>query len=108
MGRLFALTALLLALPAHGVVMEWVTVGDPGNAPDDTQFGSVGYVYRIGKYAVTNAQYTEFLNAVAADDPNNLYDVEMAGVMVPTATWLITRESRVEIADNRSRADPEG
>lgn len=32
----------------------------------------------------------------------------MAGVMVPTATWLITRESRVEIADSRSPADPEG
>jgi formylglycine-generating enzyme required for sulfatase activity len=53
------------------VVMQWTTVSDPGNAPDtkimkqdnSTGFGSVGYVYRISKYDVTNAQYVEFLNA---------------------------------------------
>jgi formylglycine-generating enzyme required for sulfatase activity len=39
-------------------------VGNPGNGPDDTGFGSVPYVYRISKYEVTNAQYAEFLNAV--------------------------------------------
>jgi formylglycine-generating enzyme required for sulfatase activity len=39
-------------------------VGNPGNGPDDTGFGSVPYVYRISKHEVTNAQYAEFLNAV--------------------------------------------
>jgi len=47
------------------VEMEWVTVGDAGNAADDTGYGAVDYVYRIGKYEVTNSQYCEFLNAVA-------------------------------------------
>ncbi|MCC6641925.1 MAG: SUMF1/EgtB/PvdO family nonheme iron enzyme [Deltaproteobacteria bacterium] len=33
--------------------------------------------YRIGKYEVTNAQYAEFLNKVAATDTNALYNTKM-------------------------------
>ncbi len=70
------------ASAASAVTIDWVTVGDPGN-PCDVQpegcFGSVAYTYRISKYEITNAQYAEFLNAVAADDPNWLYDPRMAG-----------------------------
>jgi formylglycine-generating enzyme required for sulfatase activity len=33
--------------------------------------------YKIGKYEVTNAQYAEFLNAVAATDTNGLYSTSM-------------------------------
>jgi formylglycine-generating enzyme required for sulfatase activity len=56
-----------------------VTVGLPGNAADpQTGDGAVAYTYRISKYEVTNAQYVEFLNAVAVtDDPNGLYNTEM-------------------------------
>jgi formylglycine-generating enzyme required for sulfatase activity len=50
-----------------------VTVGDPGNANDTTGYGSVGYSYQIGTYEVTIGQYSDFLNAVAASDPNGLY-----------------------------------
>jgi formylglycine-generating enzyme required for sulfatase activity len=65
--------------------METVTVGDPGNTPDDevmwtdgtTGYGGVDYVYNIGKYEVTNAQYCEVLNAVAASDPHGLYNTNM-------------------------------
>ncbi len=60
--------------------MEWVTVGDAGNQ-DDTHgdgYGGVAYVYDIGRHEVTNAQYCAFLNAVAADDTNWLYDNCMA------------------------------
>ena len=64
------------------VVMDWVTVGDPGNV-DDTHgdgYGGVDYVYNIGKYEVTNSQYAEFLNAVAAvGNPHGLYNTEMGG-----------------------------
>jgi formylglycine-generating enzyme required for sulfatase activity len=81
MRRLFVLAALLFALPAHAVTIEWVTVGDPGNDCDVQPqgcFGSVNYVYRIGKYEVTNAQYAEFLNAVArTGNPYSLYSTEM-------------------------------
>ncbi len=73
--------ALCLAAPVGAVSIDWVTVGDPGNPADTevmndgtTGYGSVPYTYQIGKYAVTNAQYTEFLNAVAATDTNALYN----------------------------------
>ena len=73
---------LVLAGSAFAVDMEWVTVGDPGNAPDlrfgEPGHGQVDYVFQIAKYEVTNAQYAAFLNAVAADDPNSLYNEEMA------------------------------
>ena len=72
---------LNFAVTAKAVVIDWVTVGNPGNAPDTsndaTGFGSVGYSYQIGKYEVTAGQYTEFLNAVAKDDPNGLYNTNM-------------------------------
>jgi formylglycine-generating enzyme required for sulfatase activity len=80
MRSMFLLIVVLLALPASAVTMEWVTVGDPGNACDlQSQgcFGSVGYAYKIGKYEVTTVQYVEFLNAVAATDPNGLYNAKM-------------------------------
>ena len=31
----------------------------------------------MGKYEVTAGQYTAFLNAVAKDDPNGLYNIGM-------------------------------
>ena len=52
---------------------EMVVVGDPGNAADATGYGAVREPFAIGKYEVTLAQYTAFLNAVAADDPHGLY-----------------------------------
>jgi len=81
---------------AQGVTIDWVTVGDPGNAADDTgygPYGSVGYVYRISKYEVTNAQYAEFLNAVAATDTNDLYNTNMAdsSPTIPDGFGGITR-----------------
>ena len=60
------------AQAAPPVVIETVTVGNPGNAGDPQQFqgifGAVDYVYAIGKYEVTAGQYAAFLNAVAATD----------------------------------------
>jgi len=70
-----ALLALTAAAPA--VAIDWVTVGAPGNADDDTGFGAVAYVYQIAATEVTNAQYAEFLNAVAKADPNGLYHSSM-------------------------------
>jgi formylglycine-generating enzyme required for sulfatase activity len=62
------------------VIIDWVTVPGTGtpNAPDDTGFGSVADTYLIGKYEVMNAQYAEFLNAVAATDTNGLYNSQMS------------------------------
>jgi len=58
--------------------LEFVTVGNPGNAGDTTGYGSVPYTYQMGKYDVTVGQYTAFLNAVAKTDTYGLYHSSMA------------------------------
>jgi len=80
---------LCAPLCATAVTIETVPVGNAGNvgelsgesAPDgfgpDAIVGGVDYEYRIGKYEVTNAQYSEFLNAKAASDPLALYNTSM-------------------------------
>ena len=75
------LFTLITGSSAWGVGIDWLTVGAPGNACDlQSQgcFGGVGYTYRISKYETTNAQYLEFLNAVAASDSTGLYHGLMA------------------------------
>ncbi|MGO9112301.1 MAG: SUMF1/EgtB/PvdO family nonheme iron enzyme [Thermoguttaceae bacterium] len=61
--------------------LQFVTVGDPGNVADPATgglYGSVPYIYRMGTFDVTMAQYTAFLNAVATkSDPYGLYNSNM-------------------------------
>jgi hypothetical protein len=99
----FVFAALLFVLPAHAeVTFDWVTVGDPGNAGDTevmtccgdsigtSGYGSVGYVYKISEHEVTNAQYAEFLNAVAAADTYALYNGSMSsghGGITRSGSW---------------------
>lgn len=68
------LIVLLLATAAHAdVTFTWVKVGDPGNSPDlKTNYGKVDYLYEIGAFDVTNAQYAEFLNTVDPEGKNTL------------------------------------
>ena len=71
--------------------LEFVTVGDPGNAADTatgSRYGSVPYVYQMGKYDVTVGQYCQFLNAVAKTDTYGLYNS-----LRPWATEHICRPS---------------
>ena len=64
-----------------GVTMEFVPVGNAGNtAHPDTGRGAVDSNYMIGKFEVTAAQYTKFLNAVAGVDKYGLYNPAMFGV----------------------------
>ena len=61
--------------------LEFVTVGDPGNAADAGGYvGSINYTYQMGTFDVTAAQYCRFLDAVAAADPYGLYNPAMADV----------------------------
>ncbi len=64
----------------QAVTMDWVTVGNAGNANDDTGYGGVSEVYRISKYEVTAGQYCDFLNAVAATDTYGLYKTRMGDI----------------------------
>ena len=73
---LMALVATITA-EARAVTIPTVPVGNAGNGNDTTGFGAVSYDYRIGTNEVTNAQYTEFLNAKAASDPLGLYNTSM-------------------------------
>ena len=46
------------------VEIDWVVIGSPGNAPDDTGFGTVDYEYHISRTELTQRQWAVFLNAV--------------------------------------------
>jgi len=65
------------------VTFDWATVGNPNNANDihGADYGGVVNTYRISKTEVTNAQYTEFLNAVDPTAANSLglFNSNMAG-----------------------------
>jgi len=67
------------ARPAAAVTIDWVTVGDPGNAADDTGYGAVSEAFRIMEFEWTNSQYVEFLNAVDPDgtNPQGIYNSSM-------------------------------
>jgi formylglycine-generating enzyme required for sulfatase activity len=73
-----------LAVSAHaGPVIDWLTVGDPGNTADTTgspnPAGAVADSFRIMKYEWTNSQYVDFLNSVDAGgtNPNSVYNTNM-------------------------------
>jgi formylglycine-generating enzyme required for sulfatase activity len=77
---LLIVTAALGLGVAHGepeAYPDTVRVGHPGNVGDTTGYGEVPYVYRIGKYEVTNAEYCEFLNAVKPTQLNKLWRWQM-------------------------------
>ena len=80
---LLAASVALIADARGSVTIAWVTVGDAGNAADPTTgYGAVAYAYQIGKYEVTNAEYTSFLNAVDPEgaNANGVYNVDMDSV----------------------------
>jgi alpha-galactosidase len=79
-----AVKADVFNMPAGQTSLQFVTVGDPGNVADSTVmndgtsgYGSVPYTFNMGKYDVTLAQYTLFLNAVAKTDAYGLYNQSM-------------------------------
>ena len=84
-------------MPNGEASLQFVTVGNPGNPPDDTnwaypnQFGSVAYVYQMGKYDVTVGQYCQFLNAAAKADTYGLYNGDMSDDDYPGSSVGIVR-----------------
>jgi len=78
-------------MPSGETSLQLVTVGDPGNVADPaTGYGAVPYVYQMGEYDVTIAQYTAFLNAVATTDRYGLYNAYMAPTSRPTTNSFST------------------
>ena len=77
---LAALACLPFGSIASAEAIQWVTVGDPGNAPDTAPagYGAVSTSFRIMKYEFTNQQYADFLNSVATIVDNyGLYNANM-------------------------------
>ena len=82
--------------------LQFVTVGNPGNAANSDGCGSVPYTYQMGKYDVTLGQYCQFLNAVATtSDPYGLYYSYM-GTDMPT--WPSPKAAVRATTVTRSRA----
>ena len=74
-----AVNAALITSASAIVTIDYITVGNAGNAADpDTGYGAVADEYQIGKYEVTNAQYGAFLNTKAATDSYGLYNSGMS------------------------------
>ena len=60
-----------------GPDLELLKIDDGGNPANTDGYGAVADPYWMGSFEVTNQQYSDFLNAVAGTDPNNLYDLRM-------------------------------
>ena len=76
---LAVLASVSLGNSASAVVsIDYVSVGNAGNANDATGYGAVPYNYQIAKNETTVGQYAEFLNAKAKSDPYELYHPSMA------------------------------
>lgn len=83
-AKISILMVVSLCSTANALELDTVLVGNPGNAGNEEGtlsgtklHGAVAYEYRIGRTEVTNQQYVEFLNAVAASDPYELYNPQM-------------------------------
>ncbi len=88
LGRLLRVETLEDRRMLSVVTFDWATIGNPGNVGElsgagaggygpNAIVGAVDYIYSISKHEVTTGQYTEFLNAVADSDPNELYNPNM-------------------------------
>ena len=95
-----------LAVPAHAVTIDWVTVGDPGNTADTAPagYGAVAAAFQIMKYEWTNSQYADFLNSVAATDTYSLYNAQMGidargGITQSGASGSYTYATKTNMGD---------
>jgi sulfatase modifying factor 1 len=96
-----------VAADARAVTIDTVPVGNAGNANDPLVrnfFGGVDYAYRIGTTEVTNAQYVDFLNAKAANDPLALYNPSMGnnargGITQSGVSGSFTYTTKTNMAD---------
>jgi len=91
---------------------DFVTVTDSDNIADTSDLylkdgdsyslvsvdglGSVENFYRIGKYEVTNAQYVEFLEAVARENDRDLYDSRMYSEAIGGIEQIALMDSDVD------------
>ena len=77
----FLATLLFFTPHVFALSVDWLTIGNPNNSPDQDfgfgAYGAVSYTYLISSTEVTNDQYAEFLNSIAATDPNSVWNGDM-------------------------------
>lgn len=92
-----------------GVGYQLVKVGHPENRKDKTGYGSVDQIFWIGKYEVTIAQYSAFLNAIAKADPYGVYDpgmtrsLNIAGIQRSGSSGSYTYSPMDNVGDSSQR-----
>ena len=104
---LAALACLPLGSVATAGIIDWVTVGDPGNTADTDPagYGAVAASFQIMKYEFTNQLYTEFLNSVAATtDTYSLYNASMGsdprgGITQSGSSGAYTYSAKTDMGD---------
>ena len=75
---LAVLASIALVTPVFAIVnINYVTVGNGGNANDTTGYGAVANTYKIAQNETSIGQYADFLNAVAKTDTYSLYSTSM-------------------------------
>ena len=92
-GVVLALAGAASVALGQGDGIDWVTVGDVGNAPypgdqygQNAGRGSVGYAYRMGQYEVTTAQWLEFVNTFSTQS-DELQDFAVPFLWGATIDW---------------------
>jgi hypothetical protein len=71
----------------QGINIDFVAIGNAGNAADATGYGAIGYNYYIGKYEITNAQWNTFTDDVGVptgSDGGYSYSAYFTGAQQPT------------------------
>ena len=108
---LAALAGISLVTQAFAVInIDYVPVGNAGNAADNSTgslYGAVAYAYKIGKYEVTNAQYTAFLNAVdpTGANANGIYNTYMGSDLRGGITYTAGAASGLKYTIRTSMGD---
>ncbi len=82
------ISGIASAVTVQGIDLDFVTIGNAGNAADSTGYGAVDYEYQIGKYEITNGQWNQFVSVAGAPtgNPSIAYDESgyWTGTNVPT------------------------
>jgi formylglycine-generating enzyme required for sulfatase activity len=93
---LLVVANIALVDSVRGINIDFVTIGNAGNAADTGGIpgcGAVAYNYRIGKYEVINAQWNAFIAAAGTPTGNEFgytRGVNFTGIQQPTnnVSWL--------------------
>lgn len=86
---LFLFTQAVLGENIRGINIDFVTIGNAGNAADKggtPGCGAVDYNYKIGKYEITNAQWNIFTSIAGVpkgDDGGYSYNSNFTGLLQP-------------------------